>query len=122
MIPVKYAAGCAAFIFHDQSERTPYEYANQITYIKEHGYDKQPLPVDHIHSVQGTDCSNQKNPDQHDLIGGFSGGYHIIFESLMVDFIFDRSKPIGKELLRAKSNLIFYRNDLEDHINHPNNP
>ena len=34
MIPVKNSAGGTAFVSHDQSERTPDEYADQVTYIK----------------------------------------------------------------------------------------
>ena len=35
MIPVKNSAGGAAFVFHNEPERTPDEHANKIAHIKE---------------------------------------------------------------------------------------
>ena len=35
MIPIEYAASGAAFVLHDQAERTPDQYADQIAYVKE---------------------------------------------------------------------------------------
>ena len=52
MIPVKYAAGRTAFVFHNQAERTPYQYTNQITYIEKNGYHKDACFVKDIDMVQ----------------------------------------------------------------------
>ncbi len=35
MIPIKYAATGAAFVFHNQTEGTPNQDTNQIAYVKE---------------------------------------------------------------------------------------
>ncbi len=99
MIPVKYPAGRTAFVFHNQTERVPYQYAYQIADVEKHGYHKEPDFIDNIGIIQHTYCTYQKNPNQHNLVCRIGRGNDVVFQRLIVYLLPYGLKPIGKELL-----------------------
>ena len=58
MIPVKNSAGGTAFIFHNESERTPYKNTDEIANIKSYREHKKPYFIDHIEMIKDTEHSD----------------------------------------------------------------
>ena len=122
MIPIKDTAGRTAFVFHYEAEGTPNEYADQVAHIEEHGDHKQPCFINYVRVIQNTDNSDKNCPNQHNFVRCVSGGDHVILQCLIVYLLSNRTKTVGKQLLRAESNLILYGDDLQNHIRYPNKP
>ena len=122
MIPIKNAASGAAAVAHDEPERAPNQYADQIAYIKHHRGHKQSDLAHHAGKIQHTDYGDQTAPQHKHLIGCLGGGDHVVTEGFMVDLLLDRLKTISKQLLGTKRHLIFDWEDLQDHVKDPNDP
>ena len=122
MIPIEYSTGSAALILHNQSKRTPNKYADQIAYIKQYGYHKQPNFINYIGIIQNSYRSNQYNPEQHNLVCRLRCCKNVFFQCRIVYLFPDRTKTMCKQLLRAQCYLIFHGDDLKDHITYPNEP
>ena len=121
MIPVEDAAGGAAFVLHNKSERTPYKNADKITHVEDHGNEKQPHPADHSRKIKHADNGNQPTPEQQHLVGGTAGRGNVISQGGGAYLFPDRTEVRGKQLHRADRNseLVIYRDYLQEHIEHP---
>ena len=122
VIPVENAAGGAAFVLHDQPEGTPDQNADQVTDIEADGDHKEPQFADHVRIIQYADQGDQGDPEQHDLVCGFCGGYDVVFQGLGIDLFADGTETVGKKFLRTQGHFVFYGNDLLNHIRDPDDP
>lgn len=122
MIPVENAAGGAAPVFHQQTERTPDQHTNQVADIKDYGDQIQGGFSNPVFEIQHTDGANQNAPQNQYLIGGFAGGQNIGFQGIPIDFIPNGAETMGKELLRPNGDPVSDGDDLENHIRNPDDP
>lgn len=72
--------------------------------------------------MQNADAGDQQAPQDKHLIRCLCGGDNVASQGLVVDFFPDWLKMVGKKLLRTYGDLVFYRDDLEEHIYGPNGP
>lgn len=99
MIPIKDPTGGAAAVPHNQTERTPDKYADQIANIENNGNHEQPDFANYPGVIQYSDYYKQATPQNKDFICRFCGGYHIASQCLVVNFIFNGTKTVCKQLL-----------------------
>lgn len=122
MIPIKNAASGTAPVSHNQTEGTPNQDTYQITYIESNGNQEQPDFAYYSGKIQNADYGNQDAPKDKHFVGSFRGGYNIVAKGLVIDFLLNRLKPIGEQLLRSQRHFIFNGENLQDHVHNPYAP
>ena len=122
MVPVEYATGGAAAIFHDEPERTPDQHADEVADIEEHADHEKNGVVDHAEIVQQSDDGQKNDPDDENLVRGFGGRDHVFAECGMIDLFADRLEFDFEQFLRPQRDIVLYGNQLEYHINDPDYP
>ena len=122
MVPVENAAGGAALGAHDQAERAPDEHADEVANVKQHGYHKKTGLVYDACIIEQTYHCQQQAPQHQHLVSSFGGCRYVSAQGLVVYFFSDGLEAVCKQLLRAKGQLIFYGDELEDHIHQPYGP
>ena len=122
MIPVEDPAGGAAAGLHQKPEWTPDQHADKVTHIEAHADHKQNHLADDPGPIQDADHYDQPAPKQKNLICGPGRCQDIASQCLVIDFIPDRLKAIGKQLHRSQRQFVFNGDDLQDHIRNPNQP
>ena len=122
MIPVENPTGGAAAVSHDQPEWTPDQYAYQIAYIENNGNHEQRDFAEDPRIIQNTDDCDQNTPEDKYFIGSFCGVYNVTAQRFLINFIFNRLEPIGKQFLGAQRHFVLDGKDLQNHIDHPYHP
>jgi len=122
MIPVEDAAGGAAFVLHNEPKRAPDQHADQIAHIEESREQYHNPMVNHAREKKGGDECAYRDPNEHDLVCGGGGIFHILLEILDVYFLFDRTKERLEHFLRSDGDMRFDRDESQDHVIHPNPP
>ena len=98
MVPIENAAGGAAFVFHNKSERAPYKHTDKIANVKQHRNEKHCRFIDYTEQAERADRRNEKHPNNHNAVGGFRCGNDMVAKCLRAYFIAYRSETVGKQL------------------------
>ena len=122
MVPVKDPAGGAASVFHDEPEGAPDQHADQIADIESGADHKQCGLADNAGKVKDADHCQQRDPQQHHLVGSLGGGGDMGLQSGGVDLLSDGAKAMRKEFHGAQGQFVSDGDDLQDHIQNPDRP
>ena len=122
MVPVENAAGGAAAGLHQKPERAPDEHADEVADVEGHGAEEERDFTDAAGEVQSSEHTDERTPQQHDLVRALSGLHGVAAERFVVDLLADGLKAVLEQLLRAERHLVFDGDDLQEHIDGPKAP
>lgn len=122
MVPVKYAAGGAAAVFHKpRPKRAPKEHAHKVKDVKSDGNEKKDLAVYNAEKVKRADGRRQKRPDGAHYKGVLFAFQNVVLKTGDAE-IPKRFKTFREKFLRPDGKIFAAGHKLKRHINEPDYP
>lgn len=122
MVPVKYAAGGAAAVFHKPGPKgAPKEHAHKVKDVKSDGDEKKDLAVYDAEKVKRTDGHRQKHPDGAHYKSVLLAFQNVVHKTAGAE-IPKGLKTFREKFLRTYGKIFAAGHKLERYINKPDDP